>query len=55
MSLDRRWIDADPEDVDAALLAFDPRRHTRQDRAGESERITGFAAPTEGYLTEALP
>jgi len=32
-----------------ALLAFDPRRHAGVDRVGESERITGFAAPPDDY------
>ncbi len=32
-----------------ALLSFDPKEEFGVDRIGESERITGFAAPTEDY------
>jgi len=43
---------AQPEITDAlqhALLNFDPKEEFGVDRIGESERITGFAAPTEDY------
>jgi serine/threonine-protein kinase len=32
-----------------ALLAFDPMEHAGVDRVGDSERITGFAAPPDDY------
>jgi phosphate/phosphite/phosphonate ABC transporter binding protein len=45
--------DADPETTAAlqeALVGFDPRRDIGEDRAGASERISGFVKPPADYL-----